>query len=180
MASHHKRVIAVVGSSKPAAATLELAREVGRLVVASGCSLVCGGLGGIMAAACEGAQQAKQELLTSTPGLDPPQVIGVLPAADKAAANPFVDVVIPTGMGYTRNALVVLAADAVIALEGGSGTLSEIAYAWQFGKPVAALVPSGGWAARLAGEQLDDKRGDRVFSADSPAAAVTYLIDRLG
>ncbi|MFH1810042.1 MAG: TIGR00725 family protein [Pseudomonadota bacterium] len=180
MGPHHKRVIAVVGSSKPSPHSLELAREVGRLVVEHGCSLVCGGLGGIMDAACQGAQEAKAELLAASPGLDPPQVIGVLPGADKTSANPHVDVVFPTAMGYTRNALVVLCADGVIAIEGGSGTLSEIAYAWQFGKPVAALVPSGGWAARLAGEQLDEKRPDCVHSARDAREAVSFIVGQMG
>ncbi len=180
MTSHHKTVIAVVGSSAPSPQTLELAHELGRLAVERDCSIACGGMGGVMAAACAGAQQAKRARRERGDLGDLPQTVGILPGGDKQAANPDVDIVIPTGMGYTRNALVVLSGDVVVALEGGSGTLSEIAYAWQFGKPVAALAPSGGWAARLAGTSLDDKRDDEVFRAESAAEAIDHLLAVLG
>ncbi|MBN2358276.1 MAG: TIGR00725 family protein [Deltaproteobacteria bacterium] len=179
MVSYHKPVIAVVGSSAPSPLTRQLAFEVGREAVRAGFSIVSGGLGGIMEAASQGAQAAKDELRRSGSDVDLPQVIAVLPVAEKQRATPFADIVLPTGLGYARNAVVVLAGDGVIALEGGSGTLSEIAYAWQFGKPVAALAPSGGWAARLAGTSLDGKRGDSVYRAESAAAAVEFIAGQL-
>ena len=89
--------------------------------------LVCGGLGGAMEAACRGAKQAGGT------------TVGILPGSDRAAANEFVDVVLPTGLGEGRNALVVRAADALIAVGGGYGTLSEIALALRAGKPVVGL-----------------------------------------
>jgi len=89
--------------------------------------LVCGGLGGVMEAACRGARDAGG------------RTVGILPGADRSAANRFVDVAIPTGLGEARNALVVRSADALVAVGGGYGTLSEIALALKAGKPVVGL-----------------------------------------
>jgi uncharacterized protein (TIGR00725 family) len=83
-------------------------------------------------------------------------------------------------MGIARNALVVRAADAVILVGGGSGTLSEAAFAWQLGKPVVALTPAGGWGARLAGARIDDRRGDQVLAAAEPREAVRLALGQLG
>jgi uncharacterized protein (TIGR00725 family) len=116
--------VAVVGpGQEPSAA----AAEVGRLIAERGAALVCGGLGGAMEAACRGARQAG--------GL----TVGILPGLDRADANPYVDVALPTGLGEARNALVVRAADTVIAVGGGYGTLSEIALALKAGKRVIGL-----------------------------------------
>jgi uncharacterized protein (TIGR00725 family) len=89
--------------------------------------VVCGGLGGAMEAACRGAKQAGGT------------TVGILPGTDRSAANPYVDFALPTGLGEARNALVVRAADVVIAVGGGYGTLSEIALALRGGKPVIGL-----------------------------------------
>jgi uncharacterized protein (TIGR00725 family) len=106
---------------------IEAAEEVGRLLAERGAMLVCGGLGGTMEAACRGARAGGGT------------TIGILPGLSRSDANPFVDVVVPTGLGEARNALVVRAADAVIALGGGYGTLSEIALALKAGKRVVGL-----------------------------------------
>ena len=98
--------------------------------------------------------------------------MGILPVAELDGGNRYCDVVIPTAMGTGRNILVVRAADAVILVGGGAGTLSEAAFAWQLGKPVVALRGSGGWAARLAGSAIDDRREDRVLAADTAEEAV--------
>ena len=103
------------------------AAEVGRLLAERGAVLVCGGRGGAMEAACRGAKEAG--------GL----TVGILPGSDRSEANPFVDVVVPTGLGEARNALVVGAADVVIAVGGGYGTLSEVALALKAGKRVIGL-----------------------------------------
>jgi uncharacterized protein (TIGR00725 family) len=92
-----------------------------------GAVVVSGGLGGVMEAACRGAKEAGATTL------------GILPGLDRAEANPYVDVAVPTGMGEARNALVVRAADALIAVGGGYGTLSEVALALKTGKPVVGL-----------------------------------------
>jgi uncharacterized protein (TIGR00725 family) len=121
--------IAVCGAGMPAArpADLHAAEEVGRRVARAGGIVVCGGLGGVMEAACRGARSAG--------GV----TVGLLPAADRSTANPFVSVAIPTGMGELRNGLVVRAADAVVAIGGEWGTLSEIALAIKTGTPVVGV-----------------------------------------
>ena len=99
----------------------------GRLLGGRGAVVVSGGLGGVMEAACRGAREAG--------GV----TVGILPGLDRAAANPYVDVALPTGLGEARNALVVRAADVLIAVGGGYGTLSEIALALKAGKRVIGL-----------------------------------------
>jgi uncharacterized protein (TIGR00725 family) len=122
---------------------------VGRLVAERGAVLVCGGLGGTMEAACRGAKGAGG------------RTVGLLPGVDRSAANPFVDVAIPTGLGEARNAVVVRAADVLIAVGGGYGTLSEIALALRAGKRVIGL---GTWDI------------DGVVGADGPEAAVAAAL----
>ena len=104
-----------------------MAESVGRFVARSGAALVCGGLGGVMEAACRGAR--------AEGGV----TIGILPGLDRSAANPHVEVAIATGLGEARNALVVRAADCLIAVGGAYGTLSEIALALKTGKRVVGL-----------------------------------------
>ena len=104
-------------------------------------------------------------------------IVGILPDTLLDAGNPYLDVVIPTGLGFARNSLVVLSGDAVIAVDGGSGTLSEIALAWQHGRPIVALMGTGGWADRLAGKALDLRRPrDKIVGIEEPKAAVDYLV----
>lgn len=119
--------ISVIGARDPTAAQLAHAEAVGRALAARGHVLVCGGLGGVMEAACRGAHDAGG------------RTVGILPGDDPADANPYVDVVIPTGLGIARNVLVVRAAAAVIAIGGSYGTLSEIAFALQLGTPIVGI-----------------------------------------
>jgi len=119
--------IAVIGPGEAGLGELAVAEEVGAAVASSGAGLVCGGLGGVMEAACRGAR--------SGGGL----TLGLLPGLDRDAANGWVVVAVPTGLGEARNALVVRAADAVVAIGGGWGTLSEIALALKSGAPVVGL-----------------------------------------
>lgn len=120
-------VVAVVGPGRASEAEEEAAHHVGRRVADAGLVLVCGGLGGVMAAACSGARSAG--------GL----TIGLLPGLDRRDANPDVVVAVPTGLGEGRNVLVVRSADAVVAIGGGHGTLAEIALALRAGLPVIGL-----------------------------------------
>lgn len=166
-------VVAVVGASVADDPTLDLARRVGAAICRAGCHLVCGGRGGVMQAACEGFCRAREA------GEGRGVTLGVLPGDGPAEANPFVDVAIPTGLGLTRNALVVRAASAVVAVGGGSGTLSEIALAWQLRLPIATVAGSGGWSERLGGERLDGKRPDRIAPPASPEDAVAGLVAML-
>ena len=161
-------VLSVVGSGSPLSPELEATcRELGRLAVEAGFRLATGGRGGVMAAVSAGAHEAD----TYREG----DVVGVLPSYDREDANPHVDVVVPTGIGIARNVVLVAMADAVVAVSGGSGTLSEIALAWQLGKPVIALVPSGGWAARIGGQAVDDRRPGVVEAAQTPAEAIDLV-----
>ena len=129
--------IAVVGPGEAGLEELAVAEEVGAAVAAARCGLVCGGLGGVMEAACRGAR--------SRDGL----TVGLLPGLDRDAANGWVLAALPTGLGEARNALVVRAADAVVAVGGGWGTLSEIALALKAGLPVVGI---GTWEPVLRGE----------------------------
>ena len=127
------RQIAVVGSDSELSGNVkEIATGIGRDVAKEGCILVCGGRGGVMEAACKGAKDAGGT------------TVGILPGLDKEDANSYIDIVITTGMGYARNSLVVSCADAVIAIAGRVGTLSEVALALNYGKPVVVVEGSGG------------------------------------
>ncbi|HTY45233.1 MAG TPA: TIGR00725 family protein [Patescibacteria group bacterium] len=122
-----KKVVAVIGGRKCTQDVEQLAHDLGKKLVKVVDILVCGGLGGVMVAVCQGFKAAG--------GL----TIGILPSYDKKDANPYVDIAIPTGMGLARNVLVVKSAEVVVALPGEAGTLSEIAYCLQFGIPVISL-----------------------------------------
>ena len=146
-------VVAVVGSGSASAEQLSAAREVGRLLGERGCVVVTGGLGGVMAAASEGAASCGAV------------VVGLLPGLDRADANEWVGVPIPTGMGELRNGLVVRAAEGLVAVGGELGTLSEVALALKAGKPVVGL----GFAFDVEG----------VATAASPNEAVSSLLAAL-
>jgi uncharacterized protein (TIGR00725 family) len=119
--------VAVVGSGEASAQELEAAEEIGAGLAALGAVVVTGGLGGVMEAASRGAKSRRGRTL------------GLLPGADRAAANGWVDIAVATGLGELRNGLVVRAADAVVAVGGGPGTLSEIALALKAGLPVVGV-----------------------------------------
>jgi uncharacterized protein (TIGR00725 family) len=156
-------MIAVCGPNEPTEEELGLAEEVGRLIGRAGCTLVCGGRAGVMAAACRGAKQVGGT------------TIGILPGYDPTEANEWVDYPIPTGLGHARNAIVVASGDAVIAVGGGFGTLSEIALALKMGKPVVAL---GSW--ELDPRRVARFRGESTYHAVATAdeavcIALSYL-----
>lgn len=151
--------VAVVGAGVASPEEERSAEAVGRLLAEAGCLLVCGGLGGVMAAACKGAKQAGG------------RTIGVLPGNTRAEANPWVDVAIPTGMGEARNLLVVRASDAVIAIGGEFGTLSEIALALKLGRPVVGLST---WTITR-----DALSVDPILRASAPEDAVRLVLERI-
>ncbi|MFX1604764.1 MAG: TIGR00725 family protein [Promethearchaeota archaeon] len=161
------RVISVIGGSDSSPRNLELAERVGAEIAKRGAVLVCGGLGGVMEAACRGAKN------------EGGQTLGILPTDAKEHANEFVDIAIPTGLGYARNFLVAKTGDAVIAIDGLAGTLSEIAIAWFSNKPIISLVPTGGWAAKLAGERIDERRADAIYAANTPEEAVEMVFQAM-
>ena len=119
--------VSVIGGGSITGEEAELARAVGEQLGRRGHTVVCGGLGGTMAAVCRGAKATGGE------------TIGILPVEDRSAANEYVDTAIATGMGHARNALVPLNGDGVIALSGSSGTLSEIGFAGVYGRPTVGI-----------------------------------------
>jgi uncharacterized protein (TIGR00725 family) len=121
------RCVGVVGPGEASAGELAIAEELGARLVDLGATVVTGGLGGVMEAACRGAKSRR--------GL----TIGLLPGLDRSEANGWVDVAIATGLGELRNALVVRTSDAVVAVGGGAGTLSEIGFALKLGRPVIGI-----------------------------------------
>ncbi|MFW9976308.1 MAG: TIGR00725 family protein [Candidatus Thorarchaeota archaeon] len=161
------RVISVIGGSDSTPDNLELAERVGAEIAKRGAVLACGGLGGVMEAACRGAKK------------EGGQTLGILPTDTKDHANEFVDIAIPTGLGYARNFLVAKTGDAIIAIDGSAGTLSEMAIAWFSDKPVISLVPTGGWAAKLAGQKIDERREDTVYAASTPEEAVEMVFQAM-
>lgn len=154
------RYVAVVGSGDATGDEERIAEETGRLIAEAGWVLVCGGLDGVMAAACRGAKTSGGT------------TVGILPGDDRGAANPWVDIAIPTGMGEARNALVVRSSDAIVAIGGEFGTLSEVALALKLGRPVIGL---GTWSLTRDGLSMDP-----ILRATDPAHAVRLALERIG
>jgi len=156
MSKKKKRFIAVIGGGQCSAQEAELAEAVGRELAKRGAILVCGGLGGVMEAACKGA--------SSEGGV----TIGILPGDNYQAANPYVQIPIVTGIGYARNIAVVKSAQAVIAIGGNYGTLSEISHALQSGIPVIGLNT---WSLSRNGQP-----DNSIIPAQNPAEAVNKAL----
>jgi uncharacterized protein (TIGR00725 family) len=152
--------VAVIGSAHCSADVAALAERVGEEIARHGAVLICGGRGGVMEAACRGAK--------SEGGL----TVGILPGPDRSEANPYVDVAIATGLGEARNAIVVRSADAVVAVSGGYGTLSEIGLARKMGRPVVGLQT---WELRQEGLPAP-----AVVRADTPVQAVEMALNQAG
>ena len=168
-----RRTVAVIGDAicKLNSKTELHARRLGTLLIDSGYRIITGGMGGIMEAACRGAKESKRYREGDT--------VGLLPGHTPSAANLFVDIVIPTGLDYGRNYLVAHS-DAVVAVGGGAGTLSEICYAWMHKRLIIALGQEG-WAGKLAGKKLDqriryrDIPDDRIYAANNPREVINFL-----
>lgn len=150
-------VVAVIGGYDVGDDVLAAAEEVGRRLAEAGAVVVTGGRRGVAEAASRGAAQAGGT------------VVGVLPGRDRSEANPWVGIAVPTGLGETRNALVVMGADAVVALPGSFGTLSEMAFALLAGTPVVGI---GAWELRPSGGG-----DDPVVRAEDPEGAVTLAVE---
>jgi uncharacterized protein (TIGR00725 family) len=120
-------IIAVIGGGHCSEEIYELARQVGQEIARAGAMLICGGMFGVMEAACRGAKEAGGT------------TIGILPGKSKTEANAFVDIPLVTGLNDARNVIIARSADGVIAVDGEYGTLSEMAFSLKFGKPVAGL-----------------------------------------
>jgi uncharacterized protein (TIGR00725 family) len=149
-------IIAVIGNSSCSPQEAKLAENVGQLLAQQGVTVICGGLGGVMEAVCRGAKSRGGS------------TVGVLPGEDSSAANPWVDIPLVTGLSEARNVVIVKSAQAVIAIGGGYGTLSEIAYALKRNVPVIGLNT---WLLSRNGRE-----DHSIIRVQSPAEAVDAAI----
>jgi len=152
--------IAVIGGGERSQEVASLAQDVGRQLAQQGATIICGGLGGVMESVCKGARDAG--------GL----TIGILPGNRASEANPYVDIPIITGMGEMRNVIIIKSAQAVIAIDGEYGTLSEIGHALKRGIPVIGINT---WQLSKAGEELDND----IIVAEDAADAVQKALDAI-
>lgn len=129
-----------------------------------------------MAEACQGFVEERHRLEGKECGV----TIGILPGDFKSDANPHVDVIVPTGIGMMRNMLVVKAADVIVSIAGGAGTLNEMTAAWQMGKTLVSLSATGGWSKELAGKLIDGRRPDTIIDAADVTAAEQALAKLIG
>ena len=149
----------------------DLVESVGCAVIDAGYRIVCGGLGGTMEAACKGALNSKNYYEGCT--------VGILPSGDMSSANRYVDIPIATSLFHGRNQIVAQS-DAIVAIGGGAGTLSEMAFAWIHGRLIIGFE-AGGWAEKLAGTAIDDRirhssiPEDKVYPAKNSAEVVQIL-----
>ena len=155
---HRIPQVAVIGSSEADEAVLKVAEQVGAVVARLGAALVTGGRDGIMAAASKGCAEVGGT------------VIAVTPHKGMNEVNDYAHYHIPTGMGWARNAITGIAGDVVVVIGGAAGTLSEIAYAWMYDRPILALSCCEGWSKRIAGQKIDDRRDDVIVDCPSVAA----------
>jgi uncharacterized protein (TIGR00725 family) len=149
--------VAVIGSAEAGDRDIAVAEKVGSALASAGAIVICGGLGGVMAAACRGAKSAG--------GL----TVGILPGNDVSDANAWVDVAVPTGLGEARNLLVVSSATAVIAIGGEYGTLSEIALALRAAIPVIGI---GTWSLTRPNGEIDEG----IIEIDDPGGGVAVAL----
>ena len=156
-------IIAVIGNSSCSPKEAKLAETVGALLAQQGVTVICGGLGGVMEAVCRGAKSKGGS------------TIGILPGQDSSMANPWVDIAVATGLGEARNVVVVKSAQAVIAIGGSYGTLSEIAFALKSSSPVIGLNT---WS--LSRNKREDDSIIRVQSAGDAVDKAISLVKRRG
>jgi len=162
-----KRQILVIGNNTNGCTPEheKIAYDVGTEIAKSGSVLITGGLGGIMTAASHGAHDAD--------GLS----VGIIPQDDASMANEYCDIVIPTGMGFTRDFLNALSADGVIIVGGGSGTLSEICASYMSKKPMVAIRNLGSSADPYIDDYLDHRKNVKIIGVDSAQEAVKIILE---
>ncbi len=146
----------------------KIAYDTGAQIAQSGAVLITGGLGGVMRFSSKGAKEAG--------GI----TVGVLPQNKRGEENEFCSVVLPTGMGYARDFLNALSADAVIIIGGGAGTLSEMCAAYMYERPMVAIRGTGGMADEYDGKYMDYRKKFPVRGADTPAEAVKTALALCG
>ena len=158
------QILVIGNNDNGCTAELEkIAYETGIEIAKSNSILITGGLGGVMKAASKGAKESG--------GL----TVGIIPQNDMSEANEFCDVVIPSGIGLMRDFLNALSADGVIAIGGGSGTLSEICAAYMYSKPIVVLKNSGGTSTKFADQYLDHRKNVKIIGVETPKDAVELI-----
>ncbi|WP_051296838.1 LOG family protein, partial [Treponema pedis] len=168
----NNRVIGIIGDASIELQTqYELAFLMGKKLIDSGYIIATGGLGGVMEAASKGALNSSN--------YDKKSVIAVLPNYDFSSANAYSDIVLPLGNGIERNGNLISICDAVIAIGGGAGTLSEISTAWQMGKLIICLG-NYGWSGKLKNIKLDSRRDDYIYGAADENEAILILNEKIG
>ena len=157
--------IAVIGynESRCTKNAKDIAFKVGQEIANSRSVLICGGLGGVMEAACKGAKENNGS------------TIGIIPQDDFSYANDYCDIVICSGIGLARNFIVSYSADGIIVVGGGVGTLNEISVGYMMKKKIAVMKGSGGVADEYAGKYLDERKRIRILSARTPKEAVRKI-----
>jgi uncharacterized protein (TIGR00725 family) len=152
-----RKFIGVIGASQPPDELLPIAEKVGEEIAKRGGILICGGMGGIMESACKGAKRSG--------GL----TVGILPTITRDSANPYIDIPIVTGIGYARNIIVVLSSEAIIAIGGAYGTLTELAFALHFNIPVIGIRT---WRVE---SEFTEMKG--IIYVDKPEEAVRIAME---
>lgn len=161
-----KLQIAVIGYNKDRCTEVarNLAYEVGKEIALAGAVLICGGLGGVMEAACKGAKE--------NGGI----TVGLIPQEDFSYANEFCDIVVCTGLGYARDFIVASSADGIIAVGGGVGTLIELGVGYMNMKTLVSITGSGGIADMYGGKYLDERNRVPIIVAKDPKSAVDLIL----
>ena len=155
------KTITVIGPNKSVCSEelYKFGIKLGRMLVDMDYIIVNGGMHGVMEAVFKGAHQSVNYNFGKT--------IGIIPSLNKEEANRYCDIIIPTGIGYARNQIVINSSNIIIAISGGAGTLSEIAYAWQMNKQIYSFVNFDGWAKELADMKLDSRKNDKIISVSN-------------
>lgn len=170
-----KKIIAIIGDSRCSrnSQKAEVAFELGKALISGGYRVLTGGRGGVMEEVMRGAK--------SSPHYCDGDTIAILPTFDRAKANPYADIVIPTGLDIFRNGIIANS-DAVVAIGGGAGTLSEIAYAWSLERLIIGYKNIEGWSSKLAGEVVDHRRRYKEFDLNDqvyPTSSAQQTIELL-
>lgn len=162
--------IGIIGSNESQCSKelYEFAHSLGVFLGKRGCTVLNGGMQGTMEAVAKGVKSIKKT--TS-------KVVGILPFDNSLKANKYLDITIPTGIGFARNSVLVLSSDIIIALGGGAGTLNEISYAWQFGKKVFCYTGADGWSKKLANQNLDSRKENLLIGFESLEELSKLLLD---
>ena len=175
-----RQIVGLITPEKAAPLIKEMARDLGRAIISHGYHLLCTGTGDIVRAACDGAQEEKasQRRRGKIVG-DAPMVIAMMAGTTRADGNDEIDLSLTTGLGLTRDQALCATCDALVAVEGGARALANVAVAWQLGKPIVLMAPTGSVLENLVGDRLDNLREDVILTAEAADRALDLLAERL-